>query len=310
MQQPKISFVIPVYDEEESVGQLHKEIVEVMRPLNILYEIIFIDDGSADNTLGELKKLSPAIVISFTRNFGKSQALQVGFDEAKGDYIITMDGDLQDDPNEIPSFIKAVKKGEGDLVCGWKQKRADPFSKRFVSKIANGVTRLLTGTNVHDMNCCFKLYKRDVAKSLRLYGDMHRYIPSIVSNMGFRITEVPVHHRARLFGKTKYGAGRLVSGMFDFITLVFLRKFIDRPMHFFGLLGFLLSFAGIVILGYLSYLKLFEEVLIGNRPLLLLGILLVVVGFQSLSLGFIGELLIRQNSDTKRNFVIKEKSIQ
>lgn len=307
--QKMISFIIPVYNEAQSVNELYSEILDATKSLPYSYEIIFIDDGSTDDTLNELRKLSSATILSFTRNFGKSQALQAGFDEAKGDYIITLDSDLQDDPNEIPQFIKKAEENNADLICGWKQKRADPTLKRIVSRFANFVTRKLTGAKVHDMNCCFKLYKRNVAKSIRFYGDMHRYVPSIVAGMGFSIDEIPVHHRPRKYGKTKYGIGRLASGLFDFLTLIFLRKFIDRPMHFFGMWGFALTFIGSGILIYLAWIRIFFEELIGGRPLLLLGLLLVIVGFQVFSLGFLGELIIRQATDNKRNFLIKEKII-
>ena len=302
----KISIVIPVYNEENSVALLHKEIADVPRPLGHSYEIIFIDDGSTDGTLKELKKLKPAKIISFARNFGKSQALQAGFDEAEGDYIVTLDGDLQDDPKEIPRLVSAVNSG-ADLVCGWKHKRQDPFSKRIASRIANGAARVFTGVNVHDMNCGFKIYRPEVAKSLRLYGDMHRYIPSVASSMGFSVGEIMVNHRPRKFGESKYGFGRFINSAFDFITLIFLRRFTDRPMHFFGLLGSFLFTLGVIILGYLSWEKIFIGAPIGGRPLLLLGALLAIIGFQSFSLGFVGELMIRQSAPSSRNFVVKEK---
>ena len=301
----KLSIVVPVFNEEESVADLHKEIVDTLRPLNHPYEVIFVDDGSNDGTLAELKKLSPAKAISFSRNFGKSQALQAGFDEADGDYIVTLDGDLQDDPREIPRLVSAINEG-ADLICGWKHKRQDPFSKKIASKIANGAARMFTGVDVHDMNCGFKIYRPHVAKSLRLYGDMHRYIPSLASHMGFAVGEVAVNHRPRQFGASKYGLGRFINSSFDFITLIFLRRFTDRPMHLFGLFGSVLFMLGVLVLGYLSWEKIFEGASIGSRPLLLLGALLVIVGFQSFSLGFIGELIIRQNREG-RQFNIKEK---
>lgn len=305
----KISIVIPVYNEESSVAELYREITEVFQKLRYDYEIIFIDDGSTDKTLNELKKLASVKIISFARNFGKSQALQAGFDEAEGDYIVTLDGDLQDDPNEIPKFIEKLESGF-DLVCGWKQKRADSFGKRIASKIANSITRKMTGIDIHDMNCCFKFYKREAIKNLFLYGDMHRYIPSLVSGMGFSVGEVAINHRPRRYGKSKYGFGRFVSSIFDFITLIFLRRFTDRPMHFFGLFGIILSLAGFIILVYESWLKIFHGFLIGSRPALLLGVLMIVVGLQLFSLGFIGELIIRQSSSEKKNFVVKEKIIK
>ncbi len=302
----KISIIIPVYNEEKSVRQLHAEIKAVMDKSAYNYEVIFIDDGSNDGTLSELKKLSPLKIISFTRNFGKSQALQAGFNESSGDYLITMDGDLQDDPREIPGFIEILERGD-DLVCGWKYKRLDSFGRRLVSLIANGVTQYFTKTKVNDMNCCFKGYKKRVVKRLRLFGDMHRYIPAIVSDLGFKIGEIKVNHRPRLHGKSKYGLKRLVNGSFDFITLLFLRRFIDRPMYFFGFYGLIISLFGFIVLLYLSFIKIFEGALIGSRPLLFLGILLIFVGAQSFSLGCLGELLIRQSSPDKKNYVINEK---
>jgi dolichol-phosphate mannosyltransferase len=302
-----ISVLIPVFNEKESVSVLHSELISVLIKLGTPHEIIFIDDGSTDGTLDELKKLSPARIISFSRNFGKSQALQAGFRAAKGDFIFTMDGDLQDDPKEIPSFLEKVQNENVDLICGWKERRLDSLSKRIVSKFANGLTRLLTGTKVHDMNCGFKLYKRDVANTIELYGDMHRYIPAIVAAHGFRISEKSVNHRKRQFGESKYGNFRRFSkSFFDFVTLLLIRRFIDRPMHFFGIMGTFLSLTGMFILVYLSYIKFFQQASIGNRPLLLLGILLMVIGIQLFSSGFLGELLIRQNTK-QRIYTIKEE---
>lgn len=301
-----ISMVIPVFNEEESVAQLHDELVSVLNGVGDDFEIIFIDDGSTDGTLIELQKLKPARIISFARNFGKSQALQAGFHVAKGEYIFTMDGDLQDDPNEIPNFLQKAKNERLDLVCGWKQNRLDSVAKRMVSKFANKITSFFTGTTVHDMNCGFKLYRKEVAQALDFYGDMHRYIPALVSTLGFRIGEIPVHHRKRKFGVSKYGNFRRLSkSLFDLITLLLLRRFIDRPMHLFGIIGTFFSCIGTLILFYLAYIKIFDGAIIGNRPLLLLGILLVVIGLQLFSSGFLGELIIRQNS--KRNiYTIRE----
>src|SRR3989338_9010800 len=195
---PEISVVIPVFNEEGSVLALHAELLSVLEKIGKSFEIIFVDDGSTDGTLVELKKLKPAITLSFLRNFGKSQALQAGFRKARGQYIFTMDSGLQDDPKEIPNFLRKIEEGY-DLVCGWKHRRLDSFAKRMVSKVANGVTRMLTGTSIHDMNCGFKLYRREVALSLDLYGDMHRYIPALVSANSFRISEIIVNHRQRKF---------------------------------------------------------------------------------------------------------------
>ncbi len=303
----KISVVIPVYNEEESVTKLHEELLAVLSSLNQNFEIIFIDDGSTDDTLVELKKLKPIRILSFSKNFGKSQALQAGFRVASGDFIFTMDGDLQDDPNEIHNLIKKMEEGKFDLVCGWKRNRLDSLPKRMVSKIANGFTRFFTGTTVHDMNCGFKLYRKEVAKGLDLYADMHRYIPALVAASGFQIAEVPVNHRERRFGVSKYGNfRRFFKSFFDFITLLLMRSFVDRPMHFFGIMGSTFSFIGTGILAYLVYIKLFSDAAIGNRPLLLLGILLVVIGIQLFSSGFLGELIIRQKKENTI-FTVREE---
>lgn len=305
-----ISVIIPVFNEKDSVAALHAELLSVLGGIKVPFEIIFVDDGSTDGTVAELKKLHPVQNIIFTRNFGKSQALQAGFRAAKGDYVFTLDGDLQDDPHEIPKFLEAMKGGSYDLVCGWKQNRIDSFAKKSVSKIANGLTRFFTGTTVHDMNCCFKLYRKEVVKSLHLYGDMHRYIPALVTNLGFSISEVPVNHRDRKFGVTKYGNFRRFSkSFFDFVTLLLVRRFVDRPMHLFGTIGMAFSFVGGIILVYLAYVKLFNDVLIGNRPLLILGVLMVIIGIQLFSSGFLGELLIRQNTG-RSIYMVREENEQ
>lgn len=291
-----ISIIIPVYNERESVAVLHAELLSVLQEMGKPFEIIFIDDGSIDGTLGELKKLSPVRIVSFARNFGKSQALQAGFKAAKGEYFITMDGDLQDDPREIPNFLKRREEQDADLVVGWKQRRQDGFAKNTVSRVANSVTRFFTGTAVHDMNCGFKFYRKETARALDLYGDMHRYIPALATALGFRVAELPVHHRERQYGASKYGNfRRFFKSFFDFVTLLLMRRFVDRPMHIFGIIGSVCSLGGVTILTYLAYLKLALGEAIGSRPLLLLGILLVVIGIQLFSSGFLGELIIRQN---------------
>lgn len=304
---PDLSIVIPVCNEAKSVAKLHEELLSVLIPLSKKFEIIFIDDGSKDGTFEELSKLKPSTVIRFARNFGKSQALRAGFEEARGTYIVTMDGDLQDDPHEIPSFLKEIQKKDMDLVVGWKQKRLDPGNKKIASRIANAVTRVLTGVKIHDMNCGFKIFKREVAKEIVLYGNLHRFIPAIAASLGYRVAEMPVNHRARRFGYSKYGALRLLTSLFDLFSLIFLRRSTDRPMHFFGGAGFIFGGIGFLTLVYLSYEKLFHGILIGNRPLLLLGILLLLLGVQLLSLGFIGDLIIRNSPSEARTFVVKEK---
>lgn len=302
---PELSLVIPVYNEAESVPQLHAELLSVLTKLDKSFEIIFVDDGSSDNTFEVLTQLKPATIIRFARNFGKSQALQAGFDQARGRYIITMDGDLQDDPAEIPNFLDEAKRG-GDLVVGWKQNRLDGMSKGLVSKIANWITGLVTGAYVHDMNCGYKLYKSEVAKGLLLTGDHHRYIPAIVASKGYKVSEQKVHHRKREFGESKYGNfGRFFKSFFDFISIVLLGRFSNRPMHLFGFFGFVVGFIGFVILAYMSWLIIVVDEFVGDRPLLLFGVLLVVVGFQSFVSGFLGELVVRQ-SGKEPGYIISE----
>ncbi len=303
-----ISVVIPVFNEKESVALLHAELVAALGKLGQPFELLYVDDGSTDGTRAELASLSPARVIAFTRNFGKSQALMAGFAAAKGEYIFTIDGDLQDDPLEMHRFLEAMGEGSADIVCGWKQKRRDSAAKRLVSKVANGLTRVMTGVMVHDMNCGFKLFRAEAARALDLYGDMHRYIPALAAARGFRVAEVPVNHRQRRFGYSKYGNfRRFFKSFFDFVTLLLMRRFIDRPMHFFGTMGFLSALAGALVLAYLAYIKIMEGAAIGNRPLLLLGILLIVIGMQLFSSGFLGELIIRQKP-TKGVYTVRDST--
>lgn len=301
-----ISVVIPVYNEKESVESLHAELLSVLQKLGMPFEIIYVDDGSKDGTFDELVKLARVTIIRFVRNFGKSQALRAGFEEAAGEYIITMDGDLQDDPQEIPAFISEIEATGADLVVGWKKRRLDPGRRKFASRLANAVTGFATGVRVHDMNCGFKIYKCDVAKQLVLYGDLHRFIPAIAASLGYEVREMPVNHRSRRYGASKYGFSRLITSGFDFFSLLFLRRSTDRPMHFFGSAGLLSGAIGLAILAYLSILKLVTNAMIGDRPLLLFGILLLLLGVQLLSLGFIGDLIVRSGPSTARSFIIKE----
>lgn len=304
-----ISVVIPVRNEKENVRQLHKELLGVFRNIKESFEIIFVNDGSTDGTLEVLQELEPARVVSFVRNMGKSEALLAGFAVAKGDRIFTMDGDLQDDPAEIPHFLEAMECGS-DLVVGWKQNRLDGASKGIVSKIANVITGWATGVRVHDMNCGYKLYKADVAKMLVLTGDHHRYIPALIAIKGYKVSEQKITHRKRDFGESKYGNfGRFFNSFFDFVTVVLLVRFGNRPMHLFGIFGFIATSLGIGILVYISWLIIVENISVANRPLLFLGILLVVVGFQSFVSGFLGELVIRQRNEWQ-NYRVSERGIR
>lgn len=302
----ELSVVIPVYNEEKNVGILHRELLTVLKKLKKPYEIIFIDDGSDDQTLAKLKKIrerdKDIKVVQLQCNFGKASALQAGFDQAKGEYLITMDGDLQDDPKEIPKFLKKIEAGS-DLVCGWRYKRKDCLDKIIFSKIANFLTRKVSGVKVHDMNCGFKVYKKTVVENLFLYGEMHRHVPALVTKKGFKVGEIKVTHHSRRYGKSKYGMGRLLRSFFDFITVIFLTTFVTRPLHFFGLIGLIFGAVGFVFSFYLSILW-FQGQSIGRRPLLLLAVLLIVLGVQFFSIGLIGEMLASRK--TGRSYIIKQ----
>lgn len=296
--QPKpveISVVIPLFNEEESLQPLHEKLKQALDPLQREYELIFVDDGSTDSSFEILEKIhhkDPRVSVHQLRsNFGKSYGLQVGFLAASGRIIFTIDADLQDDPGEIPRFVKEIEHGY-DLVSGWKKKRQDPLSKTLPSKIFNRMTSWASGLKIHDFNCGFKAYRARVAKSLNLYGDLYRFIPALVVLQGFRVGEIEVNHHPRQYGKSKYGTKRLVSGLFDFLTIFFLTRFRLRPMHFFGTFGLVLSLCGLSICSYLTVLWFMGNA-IGHRPLLFLGILLLVVGAQFLSTGLLGEMLTR-----------------
>ncbi len=293
-----ISVVIPAYNEEENIIILYKGLKHVLDSLNKEYEIIFVDDGSTDHTFRNISELNDkdkkVRAIQFRKNFGKAAALSAGFELAQGDLIITMDADLQDVPEEIPRFISAISSF--DLVSGWKQKRKDPLTKTIPSKIANTVTRLATKIKIHDMNCGFKIYRKQVAKSLNLYGEMHRYIPALASQKGFKVGEIRIEHRPRMHGKSKYGFGRLFKGLFDFMTMKFLGSYAKRPMHFFGIFGLLFFLAGFAIAFYLTVLW-FGGQSLSNRPILILAVLLMVLGMQSVSIGLISEMITSSSKD-------------
>jgi glycosyltransferase involved in cell wall biosynthesis len=303
-----LSIIIPLLNEKESINDLYQLILTVIEKLSLTYEICFIDDGSTDGSLERLKSLRQndknIKIISFRKNHGKSAALSEGFKLARGAIIITMDADLQDDPREIPNLIKKIHTGY-DMVSGWKKKRNDPLSKTIPSKFFNRTTSLLTGIKIHDFNCGLKAYRRDVVKEIPVYGELHRYLPVLAHWMGYRVGEIVVEHHPRRFGKTKYGFKRFFDGFFDLLTVLFLTRYRQKPMHLFGLMGLVTFFLGAGILIYLTILW-FSGHGIGNRPLLFLGILLVIVGMQSFSLGLIGEMITNTKDET-RIYSIKEK---
>ena len=298
-----------MYNEADSIEILHKRIVEAVA-WQYKYEIIFVDDGSTDKSVEKAKNLigkdKNVHLIAFRKNFGKAAALQAGFRNSKGDIVITMDADLQDDPKEIPRFIEKLEEGY-DLVSGWKKERHDPLEKRLPSKLFNRVTAHLSGVHLHDFNCGFKAYRREVVDSIDVYGELHRYIPVLAYRKGFRITEITVEHHAREFGKSKYGLERYLRGLFDSMTVAFLGKFYDRPMYFFGKIGLVLCVIGGVICAYLTALWCMGQG-IGSRPLLLLGVLFLILGVQMFSTGFIGDMLVDATYHDRYNEShIKEK---
>ena len=306
-----VSVVIPLYNEEENVRELHHRLKEVLDTMGTDYEVLFVDDGSTDSTLALLQEIqsqdSNVVVLSLRRNFGQTAAFAAGFDYSRGDIIITMDGDLQNDPHDIPKFIEMMK--DNDLVSGWRKKRKDPFiSRRLPSIMANWLISKVTGVNLHDYGCSLKAYKRDVIKNLKLYGEMHRFIPAVASWYGVRIAEVETTHHPRLRGKSKYGISRTVKVVLDLITVKFLQSFSTKPLQFFGPIGLLSGALGFFISLYLALGKLFLGRDIGGRPLLLLGALLIIVGIQFIGMGLLGEMMVRVYHETQKKpiYVIKK----
>ena len=301
-----VSIVIPVYNEDESIPSLYSEVKNALE-IFPSHEIIFINDGSYDNSLEEITKLvekdSNVLAIDLYNNFGKADALNEGFKVASGDIIITMDADLQDDPAEISNLVNKINEG-WDLVSGWKVDRQDPITKRWPSKLFNSVMRYVTKVKIHDFNCGLKAYRRRVIKAIDLYGGMHRYTPALASQKGFSVTEISVNHRSRKFGVTKYGGSRIFHGFYDLLTVMFLGKYLTRPLHFFGSIGLVLLSAGLAINVYLT-VGWFNGVWIGNRPIFFLGILLLIVGLQFFSMGLIGEL-ITKTAHRNENIVLRK----
>jgi glycosyltransferase involved in cell wall biosynthesis len=294
-----VSILIPLLNEEESLRELYRRISAAMEPLGKQWEVAFVNDGSTDGSMDVLRELYEAHgnvkVLAFGRNLGKSAALAVGFREVQGEAVVTMDADLQDDPSEIPKMLDLLNEG-CDLVSGWKKERQDPLSKRLPSRIFNGVAGRLSGIRLHDMNCGLKVYRRLVVKTIKVYGELHRYTPALAHWAGFTVTEVPVKHHPREHGTSKFGAERFMRGFFDLLTVLFLRRYATRPLHLFGMLGGILFAGGLGIGIYLTIVKIMGGA-IGRRPLLTLGILLMVVGVQFVSFGLIGEMLAYLRSE-------------
>lgn len=305
-----LSVVIPLFNEESSIDELVARLEKTLVPLTKnRYEIIFVDDGSTDKSRQKIKehhqRNAKIHCISFRRNYGKSAALQVGFNMARGIYVLTLDADLQDEPEEIPNLIKKLNEGY-DLVSGWKKKRYDPILKVWSSKLFNLVTSLVSGIRLHDFNCGLKAYRKTVVKRLKVYGEMHRYIPVLAHWDGFKVTELPVKHHPRKYGKSKFGPGRFIKGFLDLLTVMITTRFMQRPLHFFGTIGTLITFFGFIVNLYLIVEWLLGKTYLSNRPLLLFGITLIIFGAQLISIGLLGEMNAKSLAE-KVDYNIKEK---
>lgn len=301
--------LVPVLNEEGTVAELARQVAEVIDGVDRSFEIVFVDDGSTDTTPAEVRRAhesDPRVkLVRLRRNFGKAAALTAGLDHSRGTILITMDGDLQDDPAEIPRFLEALEEGGFDLVSGWKKQRRDRPVKRYTSKLFNWTTRTLAGVDLHDFNCGFKAYRREVLEQVSIYGELHRYIPVLASRKGFEVGEIEVHHMPRRHGVSKYGWDRFYKGLLDLITVLFITRYTPRPLHLFGLLGLGFLGAGFGINLYLAILWFGGESL-SRRPLLLLGILLMVMGIQVLTTGLLAEMIAHTDYRRRDSYSIKE----
>jgi glycosyltransferase involved in cell wall biosynthesis len=303
----ELSVVVPVYNEVESLDALHQEITANCTQAVKTYEVIYVDDGSKDGTADKLDAIADAdervTVIHLRRNFGKSPALAAGFEHIRGQIVLTMDADLQDDPAMIPAFVERIRAG-ADLVSGWKQRRHDPLDKTAPSRLFNAVVRRFSGVQLHDFNCGFKAYRAECVRELSVYGGFHRFLPVFAHDRGFRVEELVVNHRARKFGHSKFGSRRLIEGLLDLFTVLLLTRFRTRPLYFFGIPGALVSFIGVVILSYLSVLWTLGHP-VGTRPLLTLGVLLTTTGIQILCVGLVAEIIVRTTLRRGEVFAIR-----
>jgi glycosyltransferase involved in cell wall biosynthesis len=305
----KVSIVVPLYNEEESLRPLYSEIKKSLKSIQCEHEILFIDDGSSDKSLNVIKDLAridnKVRYFSFRTNYGKSAALQVAFKNVTGDAVITMDADLQDDPSEIINLLKKLDEGF-DLVSGWKKKRFDPFIKKISSKFFNYMTRLFSHVKIHDFNCGLKAYRRIVVQNINVYGELHRYIPVLANWKGFSVAEIVVKHNPRRYGKTKFGVSRFFKGFVDLITVIFTTRYIKRPMHLFGFVGLFTALIGFAIGIYLTIDKIFFNIGINNRPIFFLSILMIIVGVQFFAIGLLGEMMVH-NFQNEKEYFIKDK---
>jgi glycosyltransferase involved in cell wall biosynthesis len=309
---PELSVVIPIYNEVASVEELHRQLTDTLTAWGRPYEVIVVDDGSRDGSFDVLARLqktdSHLRVIRFRRNFGQTAAFSAGFDHARGRYIVTSDGDLQNDPGDIPPMVAELERGY-DIVCGWRKNRKDPLlSRRLPSMVANRLISMATGVALHDYGCSLKVFRAEVVKPLKLYGEMHRFLPAIASEQGVRIAEVVVNHRARRYGRSKYGISRTVRVVLDLLTVKFLLSYSTRPLQIFGLLGLPMILVGGAVTGWLALVRLLGRQAIGNRPALLFGMLFLFTGVQLITLGLLAEMQARtyHESQSKPTYVIRE----
>ena len=307
-----LSIVIPLYNEAENVPPLAEEIRRALDPLGVSYEVVVVDDGSTDSTWQRLEAVRAAdprwVLVALRRNFGQTAAMSAGFDHARGEVVVTLDGDLQNDPADIPRLLEFAK--DYDVVSGWRRNRQDPLlSRRLPSRLANWLISRVTGVRLHDYGCTLKAYRREVIEHLRLYGEMHRFIPAIASWMGISLIEVDTHHRPRRFGRSKYGIGRTLRVVLDLLTVKFLLSYASKPIQMFGLLGLGAGAAGLAIAGYLTFIKVVFGAQIGQRPLLILAGLLILVGVQLIVMGLLGELLVRVYHESQRKPIYMVKRV-
>ncbi len=310
----KISIVVPVYNEKENVKILYNEIVQVLKDTDFDFEIIYINDGSSDGTKNILLEIANSDkrvkIIDFRKNYGQTAAMAAGIDYASGDYIVTIDGDLQNDPSDIPRMIKELENRELDLLNGWRHKRKDPFfSRRLPSIIANWIISSTTGVKIHDYGCTLKVIKKEIAKSINLYGELHRFIPALASIEGARIGEIKVNHRERKYGKSKYGISRTIRVILDLLTVKFLSGYSTKPLQIFGFWGLLTGGVGTIIGLYLAYIRLILKKGIWGRPLLFLSMLLIFMGVQLVSLGLLGEMISRTYHESSRKKIYRVREI-
>ena len=311
----ELSIVIPAHNEEKNVRLLYQKLMDVFSRMETSYEIIYIDDGSTDNTFFELEALyeedkNNVKVIKFRRNFGQTAALDAGFKAAKGKVIVSMDADLQNDPADIPKLLAKMKEGY-DVVCGWRKNRKDPLLKHLISRGANFLRSIIINDKIHDSGCTLKAFKRECFTTLDLYGEIHRFIPALLELQGFKITEIVVNHKERIYGSSKYNSRRIMKGFLDILLVKFWMKYVTRPMHLFGELGLLMAFSGFIIGSYLSIRKLmdYNNYHLANRPLLLLAIILVIIGINFILSGFLADIIIKTYFSRRKSYNIEKELI-